>query len=165
MSAGWEQYITGMLVNKQLPDGNWLQNICSEGALLDMNGVVQACTPGFALTSYKYNVKIDDLNSKDVDVDEVKVFLALAIDGNSKASEAGIRLNKTKYMLAKYDPDKKLAYLSTAGGGACVMASKSVVVFGAYKTSAKMSDGQPQQAGKCNEMVENLAKFLISAGY
>jgi hypothetical protein len=164
MATGWEQYIPGMLQNKQLPDGNWLQNVIKEAAIILHNGTIVAMTPGFSLGTYKYDIQLDELTKKPVDVNETQILLEMILNGKSTICEAGIRINNAKYMVAQYDPAKKLAYLSKSRGGACAMATKSVIIFAAYSTEVKMSDGREQQAGLCNEVVEKLADFLIKNG-
>eukprot|EP00826_Nyctotherus_ovalis_P039540 TRINITY_DN3811_c0_g1_i11.p2 TRINITY_DN3811_c0_g1~~TRINITY_DN3811_c0_g1_i11.p2 ORF type:complete len:180 (-),score=69.09 TRINITY_DN3811_c0_g1_i11:151-690(-) len=162
--SGWDQYINGMIMNKQLPDGTWLQSVVQEAAIVSFDGVLLAVTPGFELKTYDYDIQVDDVNKKSVKVDEKEIFLALAKEGNSKASEAGIRINNVKYMLASYNPDMKLAYLSKAKGGACIMCTKSVIVYAAYSTDLKMSNGVAQSAGTCNNAVDSVAQLLISNG-
>ena len=164
MATGWDQYIQGMLVNKPLPDGQWLQNVVKEGALILHDGTVVASTPGFALNTYIHDVQLDELTKKPVQVNEKQILVEMVLNGKSTVCEAGVRINNSKYMVAKYDPVRKLAYLSKAKGGACAMAIKTLIVFAAYDTRVKMSDGREQQAGLCNEVVEKLADFLTKAG-
>ena len=51
------------------------------------------------------------------------------------------------------------------GGGACIVRTKQTLVIGVWNKAAIMSDGQPQTQGNCNELVENMAKFLETSGY
>ena len=162
--SGWDQYISGMIQNKQLPDGSWLQNVVQEAAILTFDGTVAAATAGFTLKAYEYDIKVDDTNTKKVPVNEKDILLALILNGDSKKCEAGIRINNVKYMLANYDKENKLAYLSKTKGGACIMCSKSMIIYAAYSTDAKMSDGKPQNAGNCNNAVENTVKALLASG-
>ena len=106
--SGWDQYISGMIQNKQLPDGSWLQNVVQEAAILTFDGTVAAATAGFTLKAYEYDIKVDDTNTKKVPVNEKDILLALILNGDSKKCEAGIRINNVKYMLANYDKENKL---------------------------------------------------------
>ena len=162
--SGWAQYITGMMVNKQLPSGAWLQNIVKEAAITTHDGTIAASTPGFQLGQYNYEVQVDEMTKKPVLVNEKQIFTEAVLNGKSNVSEAGIRINNAKYMLAKYDPEKKLAYLSKAKGGACMMATKSMIIFASYDTSMKMNDGREQLPALCNEVVEFVAKTLLASG-
>jgi hypothetical protein len=162
--ASWDAYITGMIMSKQLPDGSWLQNMVQEAAIITFEGVIAACTPGFDLRTYDYTIKVDDINTKTVKVDEKEIVIALAKNGDSKISEAGIRINNVKYMLASYNPDLKLAYLSKAKGGACMMCSKTMIIYAAYSTDLKMTNGVAQSAGTCNIAVDSVAQLLINSG-
>ena len=162
--AGWGDYITGMIQNKQLPDGTWLQNVVQEGAILAQDGTILAATPGFTLNEYDYDIQIDEATKKKVHVNEKTIISEVVLNGKSTSSEAGIRINNFKYMLANYDTGKKLAYLSKLKGGACAMATKTVIVYAAYTSSLKMSDGKEQNAGLCNEVVEKVCATLLASG-
>ena len=162
--ATWDSYITGMIMNKQLPDGTWLQNMVQEAAIITFEGAIAACTPGFELKTYDYTIKIDDVNTKTVKVDEKEILLALAKKGDSKVSEAGIRINDVKYMLANHNPDLKVAYLSKTKGGACIMCTNSVIIYAAFYTDLKMSNGVAQNAGICNTAVDSVGQLLLSSG-
>ena len=69
-------------------------------------------------------------------------------------------------MLVKHNPDVNSAYLGReGGGGACVARTNTAVVIGIWNKSAKMSNGQLQNAGDCNDLVEKMAEYLKTSGY
>jgi len=108
---------------------------------------------------------LEDGSKKKVNVDEFKTALE-ATKGNRKGSEAGIRMNNQKYMLVKHNPENNSAYLGReGGGGACVARTTSAVVIGIWNKSSQMSNGQFQNAGDCNEVVEKIAEYLKTQGY
>ena len=160
--ATWQSYIDGMIVNEPMPDGSWLTNICQEAAIIQHDGSFLAQTPGFSLGTYEVTVMDKDEKPQTVTVNEKEILINLAFTGKATTKEAGIRINNTKFMLAKYDSDSKTAYLSKAQGGACVMATATTIIFASYNTSLKMSNGLGQNAGKCNLVVEKLAKMLLA---
>ena len=89
-----------------------------------------------------------------------------ATKGNRKGSEAGIRMNNQKYMLVKHNAESNSAYLGReGGGGACVARGTQCVVIGIWNKSAFMSNKQTQNAGDCNEQVENMVQYLKTNGY
>ena len=64
-------------------------------------------------------------------------------------------------MLVKHNPEVSSAYLGReGGGGACIAASNTAVIIGVWNKSAQMSNGQLQNAGDCNELVEKIADYL-----
>eukprot|EP00826_Nyctotherus_ovalis_P065680 TRINITY_DN965_c0_g1_i10.p2 TRINITY_DN965_c0_g1~~TRINITY_DN965_c0_g1_i10.p2 ORF type:complete len:164 (-),score=67.41 TRINITY_DN965_c0_g1_i10:189-680(-) len=159
MSA-WSKYIDGYLLSKQLGDGKWLQKVCEHAAILDQKGNVLAKSAGLDLKAYDYEFANDEGASEKTLVEEGKILAQVALTGESPC-KAGIRVNNQKYMLVRYEPGKKLAYLSKVGGGACLMATKTVIVFGSYNTSLQMTDGKSQNPGQCNEVVEKLGDILV----
>ena len=164
--SGWDLYIYGQLVHSQQKNGEWLKDVTTEAAIIGKeDGKIQACTPGFKLGEYPYEVLAEDgINKKPVQVNEVNMLKAAVLDGKTTISEAGLRINNTKYMMANYDPARKLAYLSKSGGGACAMATKNLIIFATYENKKKMSNGIEQNAGECNEVVEKVADSLIKVG-
>ena len=156
----WQKYIDGYLLNKQLPGGKWLQKICEYAAILDQKGNVLAKTPGLEIKSYQHEITNEEGKPEKVLVEEGKALVEIVLTGSTK-SKAGIRINNKKYMLVKFEGGKKLAYFSKIGGGACVMATKTVIVFASYNTELKMSDGNSQNPGLCNEVVEKLGDMLV----
>ena len=160
----WEAFLQGKLCNELQPDQTWVSDVVQEAAIVSYNCDLQAASIGFSLSKYAYDIKINDLETKKILVDEAAILTALATEGKSNLSEAGIRISNAKYTLAYYDPARKLAYLAKTGGGATMMATKTVVIFASYNTQKKMSNGVNQNAGKCNEVVEKLAKELSDMG-
>ena len=159
MSA-WDKYINGYLLSKQLPDKKWLQKICEFAAILDHKGNILAKSPGLDIKNYNYDMPIDEKSTKKVLVEEGKTLANAALTG-AVGCEAGVRVNNQKYMLVRYEAGKKLAYFSKVAGGACAMATKTVVIFASYNTGLKMTDGNFQNPGLCNEVVEKLGDMLI----
>ncbi len=89
-----------------------------------------------------------------------------ATKGNRKGSEAGIRMNNQKYMMVKHNPESNSVYLGReGGGGAAIARTNTAVVIGIWNKSATMSNGKLQNAGDCNDLVENMAKYLKSNNY
>ena len=89
-----------------------------------------------------------------------------ATKGNRKGSEAGIRMKGQKYMLIKHNPENNSAYLGReGGGGACVARTSTALVIGIWNKAGVMSNGKTQNAGDCNEQVENMAAYLKAQGY
>ncbi len=166
--ASWEDYITGMLKSKEQPDGSWLQEIVDEAAILLKDGTMLACTPGFTLGKYEFDAPTPEGTTKKLPIDEAKILTELALKGNAKVYEIGIRINNTKYTLANFmkgeEEGLNVAYLSKAQGGACVATSKTTIVFASYNTTKPMSNKVMQNAGMCNTVVEGLAKFLADNG-
>lgn len=75
-------------------------------------------------------------------------------------------MGNQKYMLIQYNPDKKSAYLGReGGGGACVAKTNTAVVIGIWNKNQNMSNGKPQNAGDCNELVEKMTEYLKTSGY
>lgn len=71
-----------------------------------------------------------------------------------------------KFMLVKHNPESKSAYLGReGGGGACVAETATALVIGIWDKNSKMSNGQLQNPGDCNELVEKTAEFLRTQGY
>ncbi len=71
-----------------------------------------------------------------------------------------------KYMLVKHNPENNSAYLGReGGGGACVARSNTAVVIGIWNKAGEMSNGQLQNAGDCNDLVEKMAEYLKGNGY
>ena len=161
--SGWDQYITGMIVNKQIPTG-WLQNMVQEAAIFTHDGTLLAATPGFNLGEYVFDAKVSDTEVEKVPVNEKLIATTVVLTGNPKVCKAGVRINNTKYTLASYDADHKLAYFSKVGGGACARATKTVIVFAAYSGKLKMSNGVEQSAGICNERIDAVCDLLIKGG-
>ena len=128
-----------------------------------MDGNPWACSAGFALGAYDFQMDTEDGSKKTVNVNEFQTILA-ATKGNRKGSEAGIRMANQKYMLVRHEGNT--AYLGReGGGGACVAATKSAVVVAIWNKAAEMSNKVNQNAGDCNEVVEKMAEYLTGAGY
>ena len=162
MSA-WDKYLNGFLLNKQLPGGKWLQKIAEHAAILSSEGTILAATPGFNLGHYVFEMKIDEKTVKNVVVDERVGLKQIVNTGKADGLEAGVRVNNEKYMMVSYEPTKKLAYFKIHGaGGACVMATKTTIIFASYNPSQKMSDGVAQNAGVINDVVEKLGATLLA---
>ena len=69
-------------------------------------------------------------------------------------------------MFVKHNPENNSVYLGRdGGGGACIVRTGQTIVIGVWNKAAVMSDGLPQTQGNCNELVENMAKFLVTSGY
>ena len=158
--ATWQKYIDAYLLSKQLPGGKWLQKICEYAAILDQKGNVLAKSAGLEIKNYEYEITNEEGKPEKVLVEEGKALAEAALTG-STASKAGVRINNKKHMLVRYDASKKLAYFSKVGGGACVMATKTVVIFASYNVELKMTDGTSQNPGSCNEVVEKLGDTLV----
>ena len=107
----------------------------------------------------------EDGSKKDVPINEFTTVHE-ATKGNRKGSEAGIRMANQKYMLIKHNPENNSAYLGReGGGGACVARTKSCVLIGVWNKAGQMSNGQMQNQGDCNELVEKVAGFLTASGF
>ena len=163
MASAWDKYIQGFLTNKQLPGGKWLQKVVESAAIVAHNGTILAATPGFTLGTYVYDMQVDEKTTKKVPIDEKKIITTAVLTGDVSAFEAGVRISNQKYMMVNYDVPTKLAYFSKIGGGACAMATKTTIIFASYKNSLMMSDGNPQNPGLCNEVVEKLATTFIKS--
>ena len=134
-------------------------------AIYGLDGNVWATSPGFALYNYQYDLLQEDGSKKKVDVNEFKCVLE-ATKGNRKPSEAGIRIANQKYMFVKHNPENNSVYHGReGGGGASAVRTNQTVVIGVWNKAAMMSNKQPQTQGHCNELVENMAKFLTTSGY
>ena len=71
-----------------------------------------------------------------------------------------------KYMMIKHNPENNSAYLGReGGGGACIVASNTAIVIGVWNKAVKMGNGQLQNAGDCNELVEKMGEFLKANSY
>ena len=69
-------------------------------------------------------------------------------------------------MFIKHNPENNSAYLGReGGGGACVIRTAQCVVIGVWNKAGQMSNGKLQNAGMCNELVENMGKYLATSGY
>jgi hypothetical protein len=161
MSA-WDKYLQGFLMNKQLPGGKWLQKCVEHAAIMTSEGTLLSATPGFNLGHYVFEMQIDEKTTKNVVVDERVGIKQVVNTGKADGLEAGVRINGLKYVLVNYDASKKLAYFSKKEGGACIMVTKTTIIFASYSVTQKMSDGVAQNAGICNEVVEKLATTLIA---
>lgn len=108
---------------------------------------------------------LEDGTKKKVEVDEFKTILE-ATKGNRKGSEAGIRMNNQKYMLIKHNSENNSCYLGReGGGGACAVRTNTAVIIGVWNKQSMMSNGQLQNAGDCNEIVEKMGEYLKNSGY
>ena len=64
-------------------------------------------------------------------------------------------------MLVKHNPENNSAYLGReGGGGACVARSNTALVIGIWNKAGEMSNGQLQNGGDCNDLVEKMAEYL-----
>ena len=164
--SGWEQYIY-QLQNKfdQATNSYTLTNICEYAGIFGLDGSPWALSSGFQLTTYEFDLVGEDGTAKKVNVNEFTTALE-ASKGNRKGSEAGIRMKGQKYMLIKHNPENNSAYLGReGGGGACIARTTTALVIGIWNKAGVMSNGKTQNAGDCNEQVENMAAYLKAQGY
>ncbi len=139
--------------------------MCEFAAIYGHDGNVWAQSPGFSLYTYEFDLPQEDGSKKKVTVNEFKSVFE-ATKGNRKGSEAGIRIANQKYMFIKHNPENNSVYLAReGGGGACVVRTAQTIIIGVWNKAAQMSNGKMQNAGDCNELVENMAKYLGTSGY
>ena len=165
MSA-WEAYLH-QITNKYdaATQQYTLTNVNQFAAIYGHNGAKWASSPGFELYNYEYELMNEDGTKKKVPVDEFQCCMK-ATAGNRKGSEAGIRIANQKYMMVQHNPENNSVYLGReGGGGACIVKTAQTIIIGVWNKAAIMSNGKPQTAGHCNELVENMAKYLAQSGY
>ena len=164
--SGWEGYIYQLQNVYDATTGTYkMTNVCEHAAIYGLDGSQWAASAGFVLGNYPFNLTLEDDSQKSVNVNEFTTALE-ATKGNRKGSEAGIRMGNQKYMLIKHIPEKDAAYLGReGGGGACVARTKQCVIIGIWNKAGVMSNGQLQNSGDCNELVEKMAEYLKSSGY
>ncbi len=139
--------------------------MCEHAAIYGTDGTLWAASPGFQLYNYSFDMTLEDGSKKSVPVNEFTAALE-ATKGNRKGTEAGIRMANQKYMLVKHNPENNSAYLGReGGGGACVARSNTAVVIGIWNKAGQMSNGQLQNAGDCNDLVEKMGEYLKGNGY
>ncbi|TNV75876.1 hypothetical protein FGO68_gene17275 [Halteria grandinella] len=164
--SGWDAYLH-QITNKfdHATNQYTLTNVCEFAAIYGHDGNAWATSPGFALYNYEFDLTQEDGSKKKVPVSEFKACFE-ATKGNRKGSEAGIRIANQKYMFIKHNPENNSVYLAReGGGGACIIKTGQTIVIGVWNKAASMSNGQLQNAGDCNELVEAMGKYLIQSGY
>lgn len=139
--------------------------MCEFSAIYGHDGNAWATAPGFALYTYEYDMPQEDGSKKKVPVNEFKALFE-ATKGNRKCGEAGIRIANQKYMFIKHNPENNSVYLAReGGGGACAVRTNQCLILGVWNKAGVMSNKKLQNAGDCNELVENMAKYLSASGY
>ena len=159
-SPVWQKYISGCLWCKQMKNGSWVKNVCEHAAIIDHKGNVLANTKGFTLGKYVYDMQVDEKNVQKVPVDEKQLLINVVLNGTTDEN-VGVRVNNEKHVMVNYDPVKKLTYFSKRDGGACAMATNTVIIYASYNQNLVMSDGMAQGPGLCNAVVENTADMLL----
>ena len=164
MSSSWDKYLNGYLLNKQLPDKKWLQNIVEHAAIVSHAGVIYSSTKGFTLGTYEIEVETEKGGKKKEMIDEKAILAQIVLKGTPIGLASGVRINNEKHMLVRYDPGKMLAYFAKRDGGACAMATKTTIIYASYDKNKTLSDGNTQNPGVCNEVVEKLGDILYKSG-
>ena len=153
-----DSYIFNSLYKK----GDVYSNCCESAAILSRyDGHIWACTPNFKLQSYYANV-----NEQFVLVHE---GIELAKAAQLKAAPHGLRINKKKYLLLRYNDIPKSMYLRKKKGGACIAFSELTIVIATYSETLEVlsETGESffQHPGLVNEQVEKLADFFRKVCY
>ena len=156
----YNTYLNAYLTNKLLPNGTYLQNTTESGFISDLKGNLLASTPKFKLEKYKLEIKVDEANFKEIEIDEISMLLDLVEKGIIN-TPMGLSIGKMFYQLESKDQEKGIFILSKTDGGACIMKTIHSIVFGSYSTKIKMTDNQPQNSEVCNDRVISLGKLII----
>ena len=164
--SGWDAYLHQITNKYDAAQQKYTLTGCNEfAAIYGLDGNAWATSPGFALYTYGFDLPQEEGPPKKVEVNEFKCVLE-ATKGNRKGSEAGIRIANQKYMLIQHNPEKNSAYLAReGGGGACIVRTAQTVIVGVWNKAGMMSNGKTQSQGTCNELVEDMAKYLGASGY
>ena len=106
--------------------------MCEFAGIFGLDGTPWALSAGFNLSTYDFNLTLEDGSQKKVNVNEFITALE-ASKGNRKGSEAGIRMGNQKYMLVKHNPENNSAYLGReGGGGACIARTAQCLIIGIW---------------------------------
>ena len=147
--SGWQDYVYQLLNSYNPNDDTWKNNVCEHAAIYGIDGELWAASPGFELSTYDFNLTLEDESQKSVNVNEFTTALE-ATKGNREGSEAGIRMGNQKYVMIRYNPDQNVAYLGREGGGACVARTNMAVLIGIWNKAGVMSNELLQNSGDCN---------------
>ena len=165
----WDAFIQNFLIEKQIAEGT-LGNCCeSAGIISKISGDVWACSDRFSLSSYPMKVQ-SELSEKvsTILVNESKEILKL-FRNECKPPSLQIRINKVKYEYILYNEYSRSVYFKRPKGGACISSTSLALIIATYNENdcVYLQDEQEfyQNAGLCNERVENLSEFLRNSGF
>lgn len=165
----WDAFIQNFLMEKQIAEGT-LANCCeSAGIISKISGDVWACSEEFALGCYPMKVP-SEVSEKisTILINESQEILKL-FRNDCKPPSLQIRINKVKYEYILYNDYSHGVYFKRPKGGACISSTNLTLIIATYNENdfVYLQDEQEfsQNAGLCNERVENLSEFLRNSGF
>jgi hypothetical protein len=165
----WDSFIQNGILEKQLSEGK-LTNCCeSAGIISKLSGEIWACSANFALLSYPLEISNENSDKKSIILmNESKEILNLFKSG-CRPPKVQIRINKQMFEFIRHNEETSSIYFKRPQGGACIASSNLTLIISTYDETQKVylqnQEEYFQNAGLCNERVENLSDFLRNAGF
>ncbi len=89
-----------------------MNNVCVSAAIYGLDGVLWAASTSWeGLSDYDHPLENEDGTTSQIKVSEFQCAIG-ASNGKRMPSAAGIRMNKTKFMLVRHDEESKVCYCS-----------------------------------------------------
>lgn len=106
-----------------------------------------------------------DGSTRSVSVNEIDCALQAA-DGKKNPTDAGLRMDNTKYMLTYYDEETGVAQLARrGGGGAAICKTATGVIIAFFEKEGVDSNGKSQNIADVSAQVSAMATYLKEQGF
>ena len=106
-----------------------------------------------------------DGSTRNVSVNEIDCALQ-AGDGKKNPTDAGLRMDNTKYMLTYFDDETGVAQLARrGGGGAAICKTATGVIIALFEKEGVDSNGKSQNIADVSAQVSAMATYLKEQGF
>jgi len=115
---------------------------CDEAAIFGQDGTGWYWSLGFPELNVDSTVLVEGMTeaeNKNVTINEFKCIMGAAA-GQRNPSEAGIRIDGTKYMMVMNDPETGLTQLTRKGGGGALMKTTHGIVCALFTKDKQCVD-------------------------
>lgn len=106
-----------------------------------------------------------DGSKKSISVNEIECAIK-AGEGTKNPTEAGLRMDNTKYMLTYFDEETGVAQLARrGGGGAAIAKSNTGVIIAFFEKEGVDSNNKFQNIADVSAQVGAMAAYLKEQGF
>ncbi len=165
----WDAWVNGYIINHYEKDDECVFAICRRGAIVGLDGLVWGQV-NFQFETYQFDQLDDDGNvCNSFTVDEWTNFNTCWESQGKKMLPGGIRMNNEKFLLAKFDEDREVMYLTGQNMGACIAKAGSCFCIGVYYKTGEplqtsLGNTRNYSAGNANGAVENCRTKCVDQG-
>ena len=164
----WVDWVNGYIINHTESSGEQVLSICRRGVIAaQADGAIWG---EINFQFLEYDLEIEDDNGA-VIKGKVNEFTNLTAAWNSEGKKTpfgGIRFNKEKFVLSKFDSEVNTMYLTGKEMGCCVTKSEQCFVIGVYfkgELTTSLGNKKNYSTGNANAAVENCRDKLVEAGF